>query len=102
MVARWEFLNRGWNGRKPYYGLRGEGLTAFVAVADFEGDGDAAEASTALIITVNRQHDPTVKQAAPDVAEPGSEAVPVGVKAVLGGIQVTHGVLMSEHLEGQT
>ena len=68
-----------------------EGLAALVVVANFERDGDAAEASTALIITVNRQHDAAVKQAAPDVSEPGGEAVPVRVKAVLGRIQFTHG-----------
>jgi hypothetical protein len=69
----------------------GEALAALISVADFEGDGDAAEASTALIITVNRQHDATVKEAAPDAAEPGCEAMTVRVKAVLGGIQITHG-----------
>ena len=72
----------------------GERLTALAAVAYFEGDGDAAEASTALIITVNWQHDAAVKQAAPDGAEPSSEPVGRGVgreNAVAGGIQFTHG-----------
>ena len=66
-------------------------LAALTAVADFEGNRDAAEASTALIITMNRQHDTAVEQAAPQAAEPGSEAVPVRIKAVLSGIQFTHG-----------
>ena len=68
-----------------------EVLAALAAVADFEGDGDAAEASTALIITVNRQHDAAVKEAAPDGSEPGCEAVPVRVEAVFGRVQFTHG-----------
>ena len=68
-----------------------ERLTTLAAVAGLERDGDAAEASTALIITVNRQHDAAVKQAAPNASEPGSKAVPMRVEAVLGGIQFTHG-----------
>ena len=68
-----------------------EGLAALVVVANFERDGDAAEASTALIITVNRQHHAAVKQAAPQASEPGGEAAPVRVEAVFGRIQFTHG-----------
>jgi len=68
-----------------------ERLAALAAVAYFEGDGDPAEAPTALIITVNRQHHAAVEQAAPDASEPGSEAVPVRVEAVFCGIQFTHG-----------
>ena len=67
------------------------GRRAISRAAHFKRNRNPAKASTALIITVNRQHDPAVKQAAPEVAEPGSETVPVGVKAVLGGIQFTHG-----------
>ena len=90
MVARWEFLNRGSNGRKPYYGLRAE-LPALAAIAGLERDGDAAEASTALIITMNREHDAAVKQAAPNAPYPGCEAAWRRVDAGSGGIQFTHG-----------
>jgi len=38
-----------------------------------ERNRDAAEAATALIITVNRQHDFAVEQAAPQVAKQSEE-----------------------------
>jgi hypothetical protein len=46
---------------------------AAAALTHFKRNRNPAKASTALIITVNREHHATVEQAAPDGAEPGKE-----------------------------
>ena len=68
------------------------GSRVFAAAAHFKRNRDSSKASTALIITVNRQHHPAVKQAAPDAAEPRREAVSgfVGRIAAFRGIEVSH------------
>jgi hypothetical protein len=83
------------------------GSRVFARASHLKRNRDSSKASTALIITVNRQHDPAVEQAAPDAAEPGSEAVSrfVGRIPVFRGIEVSHPfspcVEIVEHFSGQ-
>ena len=70
---------------------------ALAAAPRLKRDGNPAKASTALIITVNRQHYSAVKQAAPDPADPGQEAVGRRFgrrEAALGRIQLSHEPLL--------
>ena len=78
---------------------------AFASAAHLKRNRDPSKASTALIITVNRQHDPAVKQAAPYAAEPRPEAV-FGFVFAFCGMEVSHPFLpcvpIIEHFNGQS
>jgi hypothetical protein len=80
------------------------GSLIFPAAAHFKRNRDFPKASTALIITVNRQHDPAVEQAAPDAAEPTGKAM-FGLVPAVCGIEVSHPlspcVFIVEHFNGQ-
>src|SRR5258708_24409375 len=80
------------------------GSRAIVRAAHLKRNRDPSKAPTALIITVNRQHHPAVEQAAPDAADPSSEAV-FGFVPVFCGIEISHPfspcVQIIEHFNGQ-
>ena len=59
---------------EPLWFRRGMGIA--LATLRIERDRDAAEAATALIITVNWQHHPAMEQAAPEVTEPVGKVTP--------------------------
>ena len=81
------------------------GIKIVTGPADFKRNRDSSKAPTALIITVNRQHDLAVEQAAPDAAEPRREAMS-GLVPSLGGIKISHPfspcVPIMEHFNGQS
>jgi hypothetical protein len=68
------------------------GSRVFAAASHFKRNWDSPKASTALIITVNWEHDPAVEQAAPEAAEPFREAVFGLVWRIpaLSGIEFSH------------
>ena len=80
------------------------GSRVFTGAAHLERNRDPSKAPTALIITVNRQHDPAVEHAAPDAAEPRPEAM-FGFVLVRRGLEVSHPfspcVLLVEHFHCQ-